>query len=118
MPRQFATVRGLIYWEYAKLISGKAVGNRLNYRFSNFTFQKLIEGNATPSSILTENKQLFVLGDVCAYCGATGSLHWEHIIPLSLGGPDCIDNMVRACAPRVISPRVHVTRINGILDRR
>jgi hypothetical protein len=99
MPRHFATVRELIYWEYAKLISEKAVGNRLNYKFSNFTFRKLIEGNTTPSSILKENKQLFVLGDVCAYCGATGPLHWEHIIPVSLGGPDCIDNMVRACAP-------------------
>lgn len=99
MPRHFATVRELIYWEYAKLISEKAVGNRQNYKFSNFAFRRLIEGNATPSSILTENKQLFVLGDVCAYCGAKGPLHWEHIIPVSLGGPDSIDNMVRACAP-------------------
>ena len=26
-------------------------------------------------------------------------MQWEHIIPLALGGPDSIDNMVRACAP-------------------
>lgn len=99
MPRTFATVRELIYWEYAKLISEKAVGDRLNYKFANFTFRKLVQGKAAPSSILTENQQLFSLGDVCAYCGATGKLHWEHIIPVSLGGPDSIDNMVRACAP-------------------
>jgi hypothetical protein len=98
MPRHFSTVRELIYWEYAKLISGKAVGDRLNYKFVNFTFHKFIERRAAPSSILTENKKLFVSGDVCAYCGATGKLHWEHIIPVSLGGPDRIDNMVRACA--------------------
>ena len=99
MPRTFSTVRELIYWEYAKLISEKAVGNRQNYKFTNFTYQKLIHGKASPSSILSENQQLFHMGDVCAYCGATGPLHWEHIVPVSVGGPDNIDNMVRACAP-------------------
>lgn len=99
MARTFATIRELIYWEYAKVISEKAVGDRLNYKFVNFTFQKLLQGKATPSSILKENQQLFLLGDFCAYCGATGSLHWEHIIPVSIGGPDSIDNMVRACPP-------------------
>ncbi|MDP2785759.1 MAG: HNH endonuclease signature motif containing protein [Sulfurimicrobium sp.] len=98
MPRIFATVRELIYWEYAKIISEKAVGDRLNYKFTTFTYQKLIHGKSTPSSILSENQQLFLMGDICAYCGATGALHWEHIVPLSAGGPDNIDNMVRACA--------------------
>ncbi len=99
MPRHFTTVRKLIYWEYAKLISEKAVGDHLNYKFINFIYRKLIEGKATPSSILTENKRLFIQGDICAYCGSKGPLHWEHIIPVSRGGPDSIDNMVRACAP-------------------
>ena len=97
MPRTFSTVRELIYWEYAKLISEKAVGDRQNYKFTNFTYQKLIHGKVNSSSILSENQQLFLMGDVCAYCGATGALHWEHIVPTSLGGPDNIDNMVRAC---------------------
>lgn len=98
MSRHFSTVRELIYWEYAKLISGQAVGDRLNYRFVNFTYKKLMEEKTTFSSILTENKKLFMQGDTCAYCGAGSPLHWEHIIPLSRGGPDSIDNMVRACA--------------------
>ena len=67
MPRTFSTVRELIYWEYAKLISEKAVGDRMNYKFTNFTFRRFVEGKAAPSSILTENQQLFALGDVCAY---------------------------------------------------
>lgn len=99
MPRKFSTVRELIYWEYAKLISEKAVGDRQNFKFVNFTYQKLLMGKVNPSSILTENQQLFSIGNVCAYCGATGSLHWEHIVPSSIGGPDNIDNMVRACPP-------------------
>ena len=97
MPRSFKTVRELIYWEYAKIISESAIGDRKNYKFSNFTFQNLINGKTKPSSILSENQQLFLIGNVCAYCGATGKLHWEHIIPRSAGGPESIDNMVRAC---------------------
>jgi len=42
MPSNFSTVRELIYWEYAKLIAGAAVGDRLNYKFANFTFRKLL----------------------------------------------------------------------------
>lgn len=99
MPRIFTTVRELIYWEYAKLVSGSAIGDRENFRFVNFTYRKLIGRSATLSAILAENKKLFAFGNVCAYCGSSGVLHWEHIIPASRGGPDVIDNMVRACAP-------------------
>lgn len=95
--RRFKTVRELIFWEYAKIIAGKAVGDRHNYRFVNYTFQKLLNGKATPASILAENQQMFLSGETCAYCGARQQLQWEHIIPVSLGGPDSIDNMVRAC---------------------
>lgn len=98
MPRSFSTARELIYWEYAKLIAEKAVGSKQNYKFINYSYQKLIRRRILPSAILSENKKLFLMGDVCAYCGASGVLHWEHIIPVSVGGPDNIDNMVRACA--------------------
>lgn len=98
MPRTFTTARELIYWEYAKLISEKAVGDRKNYKFVNYTYQNLINRKTSPSTILSENKKLFLLGDVCAYCGAAGKLHWEHIIPVSVRGPNNIDNMVRACS--------------------
>lgn len=92
-----ATVRALIYWEYAKLISGRAVGDRASYGFVNTTYQRLMDGRIAPSTILTENKRLLKTGEVCAYCGATAHLHWEHIVPLALNGPNSIDNMVRAC---------------------
>ena len=99
MARRFRTVRELIYWEYAKLISERAVGERRNFRFVTYAFKRLCEGKMNPSSILSENKKLFTSGEICAYCGATDGLQWEHVIPLACGGPDSIDNMVRACAP-------------------
>jgi len=33
----------------------------------------------------------------CAYCGSTGRLEADHVVPLSKGGTDSIDNIVPAC---------------------
>lgn len=97
-PKNIRTVRDLIYWEYAKLIAGSAVGNRRNYGFVMHTFKKLAEGKMHPSAILRENRMLVEeQANRCAYCGSTENLHWEHIIPKSRGGPDTIDNQVQAC---------------------
>jgi hypothetical protein len=97
MGRHFTTVRELIYWEYATIIAGKAVGDRHNCKFVKCTFRKLMNCKVTPTSILAEKQQKCLSGETCAYCGASQQLQWEHILPLSLGGPDSIDNMVRAC---------------------
>lgn len=44
---------------------------------------------------------LAAFGNACAYCGATGSLHQDHFVPLS--HPECpgtvVGNMVPACEP-------------------
>jgi len=97
-PKNVKTVRELVYWEYAKLISGSAVGDRKNYGFVMHTFKKLKENQLHPSAILKENKKLVEESGKCAYCGCDDSaLHWEHIIPKSRGGPDIIDNMVQSC---------------------
>lgn len=36
-------------------------------------------------------------GHACAYCGATGDLHIEHVVPISKGGTHSIGNIVPAC---------------------
>ncbi|WP_341644076.1 HNH endonuclease [Thauera sp. SDU_THAU2] len=97
MAQKFATVRELLYWEYAKLIAGSARGDRAAYGFVTYTYKRLRAGELTPSAILRENKLLVQESVSCAYCGAGGILEWEHIIPLSIGGPDTIDNLVKAC---------------------
>jgi len=33
----------------------------------------------------------------CAYCGTTGEMEQDHVIPLSKGGPYTADNIVPAC---------------------
>lgn len=98
-PPVVKTIRDLIYWEYAKLISGSAVGDRKNRAFCMHTFIRLRDGQIHPSTILRENHLLVEEGtNRCAYCDYFGEgLEWEHIIPLSRGGPDNIDNQVLAC---------------------
>ncbi|HAU58053.1 MAG TPA: hypothetical protein DCW87_11225 [Comamonadaceae bacterium] len=97
MAKIFSTVRELIYWEYAKLVAGRVAGRRQQYAFVNYVFRQFSEQKMSPASILVENKKLFLEADQCAYCGNSAELQWEHIIPLAMGGPDSIDNLVRAC---------------------
>jgi hypothetical protein len=97
-PPAVKTVRDLIYWEYAKLIAGSAVGDRRNYRFDMYEFQKLKKGNIHPSTILRENKKFYEMEHECAYCGSKEStLEYDHIIPRHKIVIDTIDNMVLAC---------------------
>jgi hypothetical protein len=86
-PKNVTTIRQLIYWEYAKLIAGRAVGDRKNYGFVTHTYKKLAAGQMHPSAILREDHQLVEGGMVCAYCGAVERLQWEHIIPPQPGRP-------------------------------
>ena len=97
-PKNVKTIRELIYWEYAKLIAGSAVGDRKNYAFIMHEYKGLCSGHLHPSSLLRDNKAFVEAKKVCLYCDcAHQTLQWEHIIPLSRGGPDTIDNMVLAC---------------------
>lgn len=109
MSRQW-TVFEIIMDEYSKLIADVAIGKRSGllpavregtkyWSFQNRTFKKLVSGGMTPSTVLRENKLLVKGPTECAYCGATGPLQWEHIIPKSRGGPDTMDNLVLSCSP-------------------
>ena len=69
-PKNVRTVRDLIYWEYAILIAGSAVGDRKNRAFTMSAYMKLKEGKLHPSAILRENKMLVEeCANCCAYCG-------------------------------------------------
>jgi hypothetical protein len=97
-PKNVRTIRQLIYWEYAKLMAGSAIGDRKNYRYVMYCFKKLEGGKLNPSTILRENKLLVMSEKICVYCEKPcDELQWEHIIPRSRGGFDTIDNMVLAC---------------------
>ena len=52
MAKTFSTVRELIYWEYAKLVVGRVVGNRQQYAFVNHIYRQFCGQKMSPAAIL------------------------------------------------------------------
>ena len=61
------------------------------------TFQKLKKGEMNWSSAVREWLKEHENPDICIYCGSRDSLTTEHILPISRGGEDIPDNVVRVC---------------------
>jgi len=94
-PSAIKTVRDLIFWEYAKLISGSALKDRKNYAFIMCKFKELQTGKIKWSEILREDLKMD--SSRCEYCGNTEDLSNDHIVPKR----DChfaeIHNIVKSC---------------------
>lgn len=99
-PSAVKTIRDLIFWQYAKLIA-RSAGMGEQYRFIMKTFKDLQSGKKKWSNILREDKKILEQ-NACVYCGATGDLTWDHIIPQKVKAPPVcnvheIHNMVECC---------------------
>ncbi len=110
MPdKEVKTIRDLIYFQYAKIVAKSAFGEdakKTSYGFIKKTFRDFVNDEKKWSDILREDKQLVEGDKVCAYCGSSENLQWEHIVPKSLmindRCPGCerlqgIHNQVWAC---------------------
>ena len=96
-PPVVKTVRDLIYWQYAKIISGSAGFGKTNYRFVMSRFKRLQCGDIFWDEIreyVREREKV----DECIFCGSKGELTREHLFPRSLGGPNEEKNVVWVCA--------------------
>jgi len=96
-PRVVKTIRELIYWEYAKLIA-KAAKLKDNYGFIMSRYKKLKSGEIKMSGVEEDDLEQLKMEAQCAYCGSKENLTYDHIIPLSRGGPDILSNVVLACS--------------------
>jgi hypothetical protein len=96
-PSVVKSIRDLLFWQYAKIISESAGAGKKNYRFVMNRFKKLQNGDIHWSTSIREYVKEHNTPDVCIYCGATGKLTLEHILPTSRGGPDDPDNAVWVC---------------------
>jgi 5-methylcytosine-specific restriction endonuclease McrA len=97
-PSSVRTLQDLLYWQYAKIISGSAGAGRRQYAFVMDRFSKLRSGQISWNAIreyVKEREDPFR----CIYCNGTGSLTLDHLIPRSLGGPNDEKNAVWVCAP-------------------
>ncbi len=92
MPdKDVATIRDLIYYQYAKIIARRAFSTldgvkakQQHYGFIKRTFQELRSGVKSWSDIMREDWQLVESEKECIYCGAESDLSREHIVPKSL----------------------------------
>lgn len=96
-PRAVRTLRDLIFWQYAKIISESAGFRKSNYGFIMDRFKRLRSEEIEWSSSIREWIHERENPDQCIYCGAIEKLTVEHMIPLSRGGPDHPDNAVMVC---------------------
>ena len=92
------TVRDLLFWQYAKIISNSAGEGKSNYGFIMNRFKKLQSGEIQWSSSIREYVKEHDQPDTCVYCGSRGDLTLEHMLPRSRGGPDTPENAVWTCA--------------------
>lgn len=96
-PKVIRTVRDIIYYQYAKIISNSAGFGKENYGMIISYWKKLKNQEITWSSTVREWVHEHESPNHCIYCGIEDKLTTEHILPRIRGGEDCIDNVVRVC---------------------
>lgn len=94
-PTAVKTIRDLIFWEYAKLISGSAGLGRKQFSFIMKKFKELQQGEIKWSDILRED--LKIDNTKCVYCGSIENLSNDHIVPKRECHFAEIHNIVIAC---------------------
>lgn len=94
-PKAVKTIRDLIFWEYAKLISDSAGIGRKQYPFIMMKFKELQEGTISWSGVLRED--LKIDHSKCIYCGIEENFSNDHIVPKRECHFAEIHNIVIAC---------------------
>ena len=96
-PRAVKSVKEIIFYQYAKIISNSAGFGKSNYGMIMSRYKKLVNGEINWSSSVREWVLEHENHNTCIYCGAERDLTTEHILPRSRGGEDIPDNVVRVC---------------------
>ena len=96
-PPAVKTIRDLLFWQYAKIISDSAGLGKRQYPFVMNRFKKLQAGEIEWSGAIREYVRERELPSQCIYCGSAEALSYDHLMPRSRGGPDVSDNVVMAC---------------------
>lgn len=96
-PKAIKSVRDIIYYQYAKIISNSAGFGKENYPMIMSNWKRLKSGEIHWSGSVREWLREHENPNVCIYCGTEEKLTTEHILPTSRGGEDIADNVVRVC---------------------
>jgi hypothetical protein len=101
---ELKTIGDILFWSYANLAMAHAAvadGAR-SYQRKHFMirarlFRGLLDGRMDLGSIVDDERVKMEAGGFCCYCGASGPLTSDHLIPRHRGGPDSADNVVWCC---------------------
>lgn len=96
-PAAIKTIRDLIYWQYAKIVSDSAGFGKRNWRFVMDRFKKFQEEEIFWNQIREYVKEQEKMGE-CIFCGKKGAVTLEHLFPRHLGGLDDEKNVVWVCS--------------------
>ena len=96
-PPAVKTVRDLIYWQYAAIMTGAATGHKNEWALRMSFLNKLKSGEMVWSTTVREWLMEMENPHACIYCGAQETLTTDHILPRSRGGEDIPENVVRVC---------------------
>ena len=101
---QIETVRQHIAWSYANLArahaaieSGATSYGRIHHIIRSKLFKGLTSGEMSMKTLYDDEKVKLNYPKACCYCGHTGTLSIDHLIPKVKGGKDHSDNLVWAC---------------------
>ena len=94
-PSAIVTIKEVILWEYARLISEESVGDRNNWRLILHHFERLNSDKNRWAHILKE--EIKTDPKRCAYCGGEEDVSITRIVPKKICPSMEIHNIVRAC---------------------
>ena len=95
MPPEFVkTIRDLIFWEYARLLSDPALSNSKQFPLITNEFKELQTGLKW-SEILLEDINTDTTK--CSYCNSSDELTYDNIVPERTCHHSEIHNLVKAC---------------------
>ena len=94
-PSAIVTIREVILWEYARLLSEEALGDRNNWRLTLHYFEKLNSNKNRWAYIL--KKEVSLDPNRCAYCDVEGELTISRIVPKKMCPLIEAHNIIRTC---------------------
>jgi hypothetical protein len=95
-PPVVKTVKDLIFWQYAKIISESAGFGKRNWGFVMKKFKQLQEGEIFWNEIREYVKEK-EKKDECIFCGKRTDLTIDHLLPRCFNGPDDEKNVIFVC---------------------
>lgn len=96
-PKAVKTIKEIIYYQYAKIISSSSGFGKTNYGMIMKKCKQLCSGEINWSSSVREWLKEKEEPNICIYCGKGKDLTVEHILPRCCGGEDIADNVVMVC---------------------